>query len=662
LSEEVRSNPNQPFKIGDLVRLNEELKQLREALKSKKLEREKAKREGRKLKVDLSPEIARLTQFLVDLEIISAKVRASQGSGAASKTSADHALNAALAQVKVEIENEKKKLEAESAARNEEQRKHQVELQLLKDELVKSKELAEAEKESARNLLKEELERQRTELERQKNTQPQPLPPQPVLPPIVVAKPEDDRLDIEEMRRSIETKVSDEFSVIRSEVQMLREQILRQQDSLEARRRELDEERHRIEDQKRTLESQVADQFSATRTELQRLRSEVSKEQEELEQKRRELADEKLRIDEEKRLLERRIDDSEAQRLRRLTRRAMEELQSERVELNVLKRSLEQLRSESTRDRKGLERDREAIRKARVSLEIERRKIDWRNALLQMKAKTEQVNRQNRQTLKEAPKEIIKKELETHVTTSKPDAPEAESSIPQVDGVESGEAIVLGVRLGDGDYGIDISRVREIMTHRQITPLPRQPPYVEGVINIRGAVMPVINLRRRFDITGEVPKNPNIVILETSEGVVAILVDAVSEVMRVPQDKIHPPPSIAHGMDGEYLKGICQVGSQLLLYLDVEKLLKKATPIPALYAGTGSGIMTPSVSPTIREEQRILKAIPTNGATKTQLMKRARVSGKRFDKSIDLLSHKGLITVNRVGRNKIITRRVRLSK
>ena len=168
MSEEVRSNPNQPFKIGDLVRLNEELKQLRDVLKNKKLEREKAKREGRKLKVDLAPEIARLTQFLVDLEIISAKVRASQGSGTAGKTSADNALNAALSQVKDEIENEKKKLETESAARNEEQRKHQEELQLLRDELAKSKELAEAEKENAQNILKADLERQKNELERQK--------------------------------------------------------------------------------------------------------------------------------------------------------------------------------------------------------------------------------------------------------------------------------------------------------------------------------------------------------------------------------------------------------------------------------------------------------------------------------------------------------------
>jgi purine-binding chemotaxis protein CheW len=653
LSEEVRSKPNQPFKIGDLVRLNEELKQLRDALKTKKAERDKARREGKKLKVDLSPEIARLTQFLVDLEILSAKMKSSQSSGPPGRTSADNALNAALGQVKAEIENEKKKLEAESIARSEEQRRHEEELKLLRDELAKSKELAETEKESAQNLLKAELERQRI-------SQIQPLPPQPVTPiapPLLVAKTEENRLDIEDMRRSIETKVADEFSVIRSEVQMLREQILRQQDSLEARRRDLEEEKHRIEDQKHALESQVADQFSATRSELQRLREEVSKEQEELEAKRRELADEKRRIDEEKRILERRIDDSEAQRLRRLTRRAMEELQSERVELNVLKRSLQQLRSESTRDRKGLERDREAIRKARVSLEIERRKLDWRNALLQVKAKTEQVNKQSKLIpLKELPT----KELETSVTPAKLEVG-AEITPPPVDQAESGEAIVLGVRLGDGDYGIDISRVREIMTKRQITPLPRQPAYIEGVINIRGAVMPVINLRKRFDLAGEVPKNPNIVILESSQGAVAILVDSVSEVIRIPQDKIHPPPPIAHGMEGEYLKGICQVGSQLLLYLDVEKLLKKATPIPAIYSGTGFGTTT---SPNLLrpEEQRVLKSIPAKGATKTQLMRRGRVSSKMFDKAISSLVRRGLITVNKIGNNKIITRSIRPTK
>jgi purine-binding chemotaxis protein CheW len=672
LSEEIRSKPDQPFKIGDLVRLNEELKQLRDTLKAKKTEREKAKREGKKLKVDLTPEIERLSKFLVELEIISSKVKSASLPGTMSKTDGNNALNSALAQVKGEIENERKKLEQERAAQAEERLRHEQELQLLRDELEKSKEVAETQKEPAKSLLSTEPE----QAERPAAKREQDLPPPSVAPEqeatklqlpgetnltIQLSPPqaseaprqyEETKIDIEDVRRSIERKVADEFSAIRTEVQMLREQISRQQDLLETRRKELDEDRRRIEDQKRILESQVADQFSATRSELQRLRDQVLREQDELETKRQELGEEKRKIDEEKRTLDRRMKDTEEQRLRQLTRQATEELESERMELTVLKRSLQQLRSESTRDRKRLEKDREEIRRTRVALENERRKVAWRNAILQIRSKSiEQASTQN----KILPQKVSKKDSESPQKKQVDENPQP----PLVAKSDSEGAVVLGVRLGDGEYGIDISKVREIMTKRPITQLPHQPTYVEGVINIRGVVMPVINLRKRFDLGGEVPQNPNIVILESSEGLVAILVDSVTEVIRIPQDKIHAPPAIAHGVDGEYLKGICQIGAQLLLYLDVDRILKKATPIAPLYSGGNLGMMIPALS---REEQRVLNAIPLTGGGKTQLMKKGRVGSRTFDRVISSLSRKRLITINRVGKKKIIMHAMRQTR
>jgi len=664
------------------VRLNEELKQLRDALKTKKMEREKAKREGKKLRVDLTPEIERLSRFLVDLEIISSKLKSTPLPTTINNADGNNALNVTLAQVKSEIENEKKKLEEERVAQREERLRHEQELQLLRDELEKSKQVAETRKESAKTLLtaQPEQEKQLEEEVETKKEEEKPAPPvtpeptelkpkqpgetnltiqfsspQPtelpnLLPSLQPRQHHEPKLNIEEVRRSIEQKVADEFSSIRSEVQMLREQISTQQDSLETRRKELDEEKRKIEEQKRALESQVADQFSATRSELQRLREQILQEQEDLETHRHKLQEEKSKIDEEKRALERRVKDAEEERLRQLTRQATEELESERMELSVLKRSLQQLRSESTRDRKRLERDRDEIRRTRVALEHERRKVAWRNALLQIKSKSiehasTQVKEITQKPIVEVTQVNEKKKIDQHQTPQI--SPTAKTS--------SEGAVVLGVKLGNADYGIDISQVKEIMTKKPITQLPHQPTYVEGIINIRGAVIPVINLRKRFDLGGEVPQNPNIVILDSSEGVVAVLVDSVTEVIRIPPDKIHPPPEIAHGVEGEYLKGICQIGNQLLLYLDVNRILKKATPIAPIYAKTSLGITLRKKALT-REEQRILKAIPLTGGSKTHLMRRSKVRGKTFDRTISSLSRKEMIVISRLGKKRIITR------
>jgi purine-binding chemotaxis protein CheW len=131
--------------------------------------------------------------------------------------------------------------------------------------------------------------------------------------------------------------------------------------------------------------------------------------------------------------------------------------------------------------------------------------------------------------------------------------------------------------LSGEDYGIEIGQVREIIRKREITPMPRQPLYVEGVINVRGTIIPVVNLKKRFGLQGDASIHPHTIIVESGEGLVGMLVDAVSEVIRVPADRIHPAPSVTTGVDSEYLRGICQLGERLLIYLDVEKVVK-ATP------------------------------------------------------------------------------------
>jgi len=137
-----------------------------------------------------------------------------------------------------------------------------------------------------------------------------------------------------------------------------------------------------------------------------------------------------------------------------------------------------------------------------------------------------------------------------------------------------GEAQIVVFKLGAEDYGIEIGQVREIIRKREITPMPKQPPYVEGVINVRGTIIPVVNLNKRFGLQGDASKHPHTIIVESGDGLIGMLVDAVSEVIRVPPDQIHPPPSVTTGVDSEYLRGICRLGERLLIYLDVEKVVK----------------------------------------------------------------------------------------
>jgi purine-binding chemotaxis protein CheW len=138
----------------------------------------------------------------------------------------------------------------------------------------------------------------------------------------------------------------------------------------------------------------------------------------------------------------------------------------------------------------------------------------------------------------------------------------------------AGEAQIVVFKLGDEDYGIEIGQVREIIRKREITPMPRQPPYVEGVINVRGTIIPVVNLKKRFGLHLDASKHPHTIIVESGDGLIGMLVDAVSEVIRVPADQIHPTPSVTTGVDSEYLRGICRLGERLLIYLDVEKVVR----------------------------------------------------------------------------------------
>ncbi len=141
----------------------------------------------------------------------------------------------------------------------------------------------------------------------------------------------------------------------------------------------------------------------------------------------------------------------------------------------------------------------------------------------------------------------------------------------------SGEERQLVVfQLGAELYGVDIARVHEIIRLQTITRVPRAPSFVEGVINLRGKVIPVVDLRRRFGLPlADHTRATRTVVVEIGDQVVGIIVDSVSEVLRVSTATIEPPSPVVAGIDSEYLQGIAKLPERLVILLDLDRVLAR---------------------------------------------------------------------------------------
>ena len=128
--------------------------------------------------------------------------------------------------------------------------------------------------------------------------------------------------------------------------------------------------------------------------------------------------------------------------------------------------------------------------------------------------------------------------------------------------------------LATESYGIDIGAVREIIRMQEITNVPRTPEFVEGVINLRGKVIPVVDLRKRFGLSvGEKSAENRIVVVDIGGQDIGVIVDAVNEVLRIFTDSVEPPSSVITTADSDYLMGIAKVDDRLLILLDLESVL-----------------------------------------------------------------------------------------
>ncbi|PWB72044.1 chemotaxis protein CheW [candidate division GN15 bacterium] len=138
----------------------------------------------------------------------------------------------------------------------------------------------------------------------------------------------------------------------------------------------------------------------------------------------------------------------------------------------------------------------------------------------------------------------------------------------------SEELQLVSFNIGSEEFGVDILKVQEINRMVEITRVPRAPHYVEGVINLRGKVIPIVDLRKRFNLQmKEYDKNTRIVVVDINGSIMGMIVDAVSEVLRLPAGTIEPPPDIVTGVNSEYIKGVAKLESRLLIFLDLSKVI-----------------------------------------------------------------------------------------
>nr|WP_029895228.1 chemotaxis protein CheW [Desulfohalovibrio reitneri] len=128
--------------------------------------------------------------------------------------------------------------------------------------------------------------------------------------------------------------------------------------------------------------------------------------------------------------------------------------------------------------------------------------------------------------------------------------------------------------IGDEEFGVDILKVQEIIRTMEITRVPKAPDFVEGVINLRGKVIPIIDLRRRFGMARrDHDKNTRIIVIDINNMIVGFVVDSVSEVLRISSSTVEPPPPVVAGVESEYIKSVGKLEDRLLIMLDLDRLL-----------------------------------------------------------------------------------------
>jgi purine-binding chemotaxis protein CheW len=180
-----------------------------------------------------------------------------------------------------------------------------------------------------------------------------------------------------------------------------------------------------------------------------------------------------------------------------------------------------------------------------------------------------------------------------------------QAAVPQVQ--------LVTFKVGGEEFGLDVFQVHEILRYQAPTAVPRAPLFVEGVLDVRGTLVPVVDLRRRFETSqAQVDEDTRIVVVDHAAERLGLVVDSVTEVLRAPETAVTPPPSYIRGLAAEYLRGIVRIGERLVILLELEKILSSEERIALMESGIGAAVdydqpaavpeSTPDAEPTQGDE------------------------------------------------------------
>lgn len=143
-------------------------------------------------------------------------------------------------------------------------------------------------------------------------------------------------------------------------------------------------------------------------------------------------------------------------------------------------------------------------------------------------------------------------------------------------------------KIKDEEYGVDIMKVKEVSEFKKSTSIPNSPSFVDGIINLRGDITPIISLKKKFNIPVEkgYDDSSRIIVVNMNDKLVGFAVDEASQVISIDDSNIDPPPEIVAGLDRKYINGIGKLQDRIVIILDLERVLSEneQTEISEIYA------------------------------------------------------------------------------
>lgn len=160
--------------------------------------------------------------------------------------------------------------------------------------------------------------------------------------------------------------------------------------------------------------------------------------------------------------------------------------------------------------------------------------------------------------------------------TTQPIVESVTRSIPAPKGERAGTMQIVGFRLANEEYGVEIVRAQEIIMPGQITRMPEVPDFICGLINLRGHVIPIVDLRKRLGLEAKPnDEHTRIIVVNVQKRIIGMVVDAVTEVLRIGADQVESPPSSIAGIDHDYVRGLVKLQEKLLILLNIENVLSR---------------------------------------------------------------------------------------